>query len=112
MITPGLRRPGDHPFHPHSVIWLYCKKKADLLKSGKTSKRGPSMTEQNPFKWRHFPADIILLCVGGYLRYSLSYRDLEEMMLERGLHVGHTTIYRWVQHYAPELDRRCHPHLK
>ncbi len=53
------------------------------------------MTEQqNPFKWRHFQSDIILLCVRWYLRYSLSYRDLEEMMLERGLHVDHTTIYR------------------
>ncbi|BCL80937.1 IS6 family transposase [Ktedonobacteria bacterium brp13] len=70
------------------------------------------MIEQNPFKWRHFQADIILLCVRWYLRYALSYRDLEEMMLERGLHVDHTTISRWVQHYAPELDRRCRPHLK
>ncbi len=34
------------------------------------------------------------------------------MMLERGLHVDHTTIYRWVQQYAPELERRCRPHLK
>jgi transposase, IS6 family len=47
-----------------------------------------------------------------YLRYSLSYRDLEEMMRERGLQVDHTTIYRWVQRYAPELDKRCRPHLK
>ena len=70
------------------------------------------MTEQNPFKWRHFQADIILLCVRWYLRYSLSYRDLEEIMLERGLHVDHTTIYRWVQQYAPELEKRCRPHLK
>jgi IS6 family transposase len=70
------------------------------------------MTEQNPFKWRHFQADLILLSVRWYLRYSLSYRDLEEMMLERGLHVDHTTIYRWVQHYAPELEKRCRPHLK
>jgi transposase, IS6 family len=66
----------------------------------------------NPFKWRHFQADIILLCVRWYLRYSLSYRDLEEIMLERGLHVDHTTIYRWVQRYAPELEKRCRPHLK
>jgi transposase-like protein len=70
------------------------------------------MTEQNPFKWRHFQADIILLCVRWYLRYALSYRDLEEMMLERGLHVDHTTMYRWVQQYAPELEKRCRPHLK
>jgi transposase, IS6 family len=70
------------------------------------------MSELNPFKWRHFQAEIILLCVRWYLRYSLSYRDLEEMMLERGLHVDHTTIYRWVQRYAPELEKRCRPHLK
>jgi hypothetical protein len=70
------------------------------------------MTEQNPFKWRHFEAEVILLCIRWYLRYALSYRDLEEMMLERGLHVDHTTIYRWVQRYAPELEKRCRPHLK
>lgn len=72
------------------------------------------MTLQSPFKWRHFEAEIILLllCVRWYLRYSLSYRDLEEMMHERGLSVDHTTIYRWVQRYAPELDKRCRPHLK
>jgi transposase, IS6 family len=70
------------------------------------------MTHQHPFKWRHFQAEIILLCVRWYLRYSLSYRDLEEIMLERGLRVDHTTIYRWVQRYAPELEKRCRPHLK
>ena len=70
------------------------------------------MVEQHPIKWRHFEAEIILLCVRWYLRYALSYRDLEEMMLERGLHVDHTTIYRWVQHYAPELEKRSRPHLK
>jgi transposase-like protein len=70
------------------------------------------MSNQNPFKWRHFESEIILLCVRWYLRYSLSYRNLEEMMLERGLHVDYTTIYRWVQRYAPELDRRCRPHVK
>jgi IS6 family transposase len=70
------------------------------------------MSSQNPFKWRHFQADIILLCVRWYLRYALSYRDLEEMMRERGLHLDHSTIYRWVQQYAPELERRCRSHLK
>ena len=64
------------------------------------------MDDQNPFKWRHFEADIILLCVRWYLRYSLSYRGLEEMMRERGLPVDHTTIYRWVQRYTPELEKR------
>ncbi len=70
------------------------------------------MNQLYPFKWRHFQADFILLCVRWYLRYALSYRDLEEIMLERGLHVDHTTIYRWVQRYAPELDKRCRPYLK
>lgn len=70
------------------------------------------MTEQHPFKWRHFQAEIILLCVRWYLRYALSYRDLEEIMQERGVDVDHTTIYRWVQRYAPELEKRCRPHLK
>jgi transposase-like protein len=53
-----------------------------------------SNQSQNPFKWRHFQADIILICVRWYLRYALSYRDLEEMMRERGLSIDHTTIYR------------------
>ena len=70
------------------------------------------MAEPHPFKWRHFQPEIILLCVRWYLRYALSYRDLEEIMMERGLPVDHTTIFRWVQRYAPELDRRCRPHLK
>jgi IS6 family transposase len=70
------------------------------------------MAEQKPFKWRHFQADIIFLCVRWYLRYALSYRDLEEIMLKRGLYVDHTTIYRWAQRYAPELEKRCRPHLK
>jgi transposase, IS6 family len=70
------------------------------------------MKTPSPFKWRHFQSDIILLCVRWYLRYALSYRNLEEMMLERGLTIDHTTIYRWVQRYAPEFEKRCRPHLK
>ena len=70
------------------------------------------MNSKSPFKWRHFESDIILLCVRWYLRYPLSYRNLEEMMLERGLTVDHSTVYRWVQGYAPELDKRVRSHLK
>jgi len=67
---------------------------------------------ENAFKWRHYEGSIILLCVRWYLRYALRYRDLAEMMSERRLNVVHTTIFRWVQHFAPELDRRIRPHLK
>jgi len=70
------------------------------------------MEEANLFKWRHFEGENLLLCVRGYLRYSLSYRDLEEMMAERGLKVDHTTSYRWGQDYAPELEKRVKPQLK
>ncbi len=70
------------------------------------------MNLENPFKWRHFEGSIIVLCVRWYLRYGLSYRDLEEMMLERGLKIAHSTICRWVHKYAPELDKRCRRHLK
>jgi IS6 family transposase len=66
----------------------------------------------NSFKWRHYEAEIILLNVRWYLRYALSYRDLAEMMRERGLGVVHTTLFRWVQEYAPEIDKRSRPHLK
>src|ERR687886_352752 len=66
----------------------------------------------SPFKWRHYAPGVILLCVRWYCRYSLSYRDLEEMMGERGLTVDHVTIFRWVQKYAPEINKRIRPHLK
>ncbi len=59
----------------------------------------------NGFKGRHFPADFILLCVRWYLKYSISYRQLAEMMQERGFDVHHTTIYRWIQSYAPQLEK-------
>src|SRR5678816_4160172 len=58
------------------------------------------------FKRRRFPAEIILLCVRWYCRYGISYRDLEEMMAERGVAVDHVTLCRWVQRYAPELEKR------
>jgi transposase, IS6 family len=58
------------------------------------------------FKRRRFPAKIILLCVRWYCRYGISYRDLEEMMAERGVGVDYSTLYRWVQRYAPEIEKR------
>jgi transposase-like protein len=58
------------------------------------------------FKGRHFGREVILLCVRWYLRYKLSYRDLVEMMAERGLSLAHTTIMRWAQRYVPEFEKR------
>jgi transposase-like protein len=58
------------------------------------------------FKRRRFPVEIILLCVRWYCKYGISYRDLAEMMQERGVQVDPSTIFRWVQRYAPEIEKR------
>ena len=58
------------------------------------------------FRGRHFGDEIIVLCLRWYLRYPLSYRNLEEMMSERGLALDHSTIARWVLRYAPDLNER------
>jgi transposase-like protein len=64
------------------------------------------------FQWRQTESGLILCAVRWYLRYSLSVRDVEEMLEERGLNVDHTTVWRWVQYYGPELEQRLRPHLK
>src|SRR5215475_5846981 len=65
------------------------------------------------FKGTHFVKDIILTCVRWYLAYPLSYRQVEELMEERGVSVDHATINRWVLNYSPQLEamfhRRKHP---
>ena len=75
---------------------------------------GCIVTRKRPamFRGRHFEDVIILLCVRWYLRYSLTYRDLEEIMLERNLSVDHVTIWRWVQRYAPVLNRRIRREMR
>jgi transposase, IS6 family len=64
------------------------------------------------FKWRQFEPEVILLAVGWYLRFSLSYREVEELLVERGLSVDHVTVWRWVQRYAPEIQRRLRTRLR
>jgi transposase-like protein len=58
------------------------------------------------FKGRHFDSSIIILCVRWYITYKLSYRDLRDMMAERGVKLAHTTILRWVLRYVPEFEKR------
>jgi transposase, IS6 family len=70
------------------------------------------VTASNPFKWRHYPGDIILWCVRWYLRFPISFAHMAEMALERGLLIHSSCIWRWVQIYGPELDQRCRAHLK
>jgi len=72
------------------------------------------VTRKRPalFRGRHFEDVIIFLCVRWYLRYSLTYRDLEEIMAERNLAVDHVTIWRWVQRYAPVLNQRIRREMR
>jgi IS6 family transposase len=64
------------------------------------------------FKWRQTEPKLILCAVRWYLRYSLSLRDVEVLLAEGGLTADHTTIWRWVQRYGPELEQRLRRHLK
>jgi len=67
---------------------------------------------KNPFKGRQFTAEVILCAVRWYLQFPISYRDLECMLADRGVRVDHTTLFRWIQAYAPELEKRIRPHLR
>ena len=64
---------------------------------------------KDDFKGRHYEAALIVQAVSWYLRYPLSYRDIEELLLERGLEVDHSTVNRWVLAYAPLIERRLRP---
>jgi transposase-like protein len=69
-------------------------------------------TRPTIFKWRQTEPALMLCAVGWYLRYSLSLRDVEELLEERGLEADHTTVWRWVQRYGPELEQRLRQYLK
>jgi transposase, IS6 family len=70
------------------------------------------MTPARAFRGFRFPAEVILWAVRWYLQFPLSYRDLERMLADRGVAVDHTTMYRWVQRFAPELEQRVRRHLR
>jgi hypothetical protein len=72
----------------------------------------PTMTDARAFRGFRFPAEVILWAVRWYLQFPISYRDLERMLAHRGVEVDHTTIYRWVQRFAPELEKRLRRHLR
>ncbi len=69
------------------------------------------MTTARPFRGFRFPAAVILWAVRWYLQFPVSYRDLERMLADRGAEVDHRAMYRWVQRFAPELEKRTGRHL-
>jgi transposase-like protein len=81
---------------------------------GESVERGPIVKagKKNLFKGRQFTTEIILWAVRWYLQFLISYRDLERIFSDRGIQVDHTTLFRWIQAYAPELEKRIRPHLR
>ena len=75
----------------------------------RTCRPGPPLRMPSGFTGFRFPAEVILLAVRWYLRYGLSYRDLEELLAERGIQVDHVTLYRWVQRFTPVLIDAARP---
>jgi transposase-like protein len=69
----------------------------------------PTRTPRSAFAGFRFPPEVIVVAVRWYLRYALSYRDVEELMVERGVQVDHVTIYRWVQRFTPLLAEAARP---
>jgi hypothetical protein len=75
----------------------------------RTCRPRPAPIAHSAFAGFRFPADVIVLAVRWYLRFGLSYRDVEELLTERGVEVDHVTIYRWVQRFTPLLADAARP---
>jgi transposase-like protein len=75
----------------------------------RTRRPGPAPIPRSAFAGFSFPSDVIVLAVRRYLRFALSYRDVEELLAERGIEVDHVTIYRWVQRFTPLLAEAARP---
>jgi IS6 family transposase len=75
----------------------------------RTRRVRPDPIARSAFAGFCFPPDVIMLAVRWYLRFGLSYRDVEELLAERGIEVDHTTIYRWVQRFTPLLAEAARP---
>ena len=91
----------------------FCCKKIfpkDIIKNKNEIKSSNMLS--NSFKWKQFVGEIILLNVRWYLRCPLSYRNLKEMMIERGIQVDHSTIMRWVHQYSPEIEKKIRKYLR
>jgi IS6 family transposase len=69
----------------------------------------PVRPSRSAFAGFRFPPDVIMVAIRWYLRYSLSYRDVEELLAERGVHADHVTVFRWVQRFTPPLIDAARP---
>src|SRR6266516_3817752 len=111
--APGLPSPGSAS-HPTSSSWQGAVASA-VSEPGQADYRhenpppGPAPIPRSAFAGFCFPSDVIVLAVRWYLSFALSYRDVEELLAERGIEVDHVTIYRWVQRFTPLLAEAARP---
>ena len=90
------------------MTWFHCELYEEHLGRVEADADKPEQSFQGTAARR----EVIVLCVRWYLRYPLSYELVAESLGERGVDVDASCIWRWVQAYAPELNKRCRPHLK
>src|SRR5215213_8718190 len=102
-------------------VWEIVRSVLLRLFKAATARQKPRMARRHQagavkqggsFKGRQFTAEVILWAVRWYLMFPISYRDLELMLQDRGVAVDHTTIFRWIQAYAAELEKRIRPQLR
>src|SRR5215213_4068284 len=104
-VAAGLSQSfGVYPALSLRAAWVPPDRRWPMLLNALVEKL--KRRSKDDFKGRHFGATLILQAVSWYLRYPLSYRDIEELFLERGLEVDHSTLNRWVLAYAPLIERR------
>ena len=75
----------------------------------RTRRPRPALVPRSDFAGFRFPPDVIVVAVRWYLRFGLSYRDVEELLAERGIEVDHVSVYRWVQRFTPLLADAARP---
>jgi IS6 family transposase len=95
-----------------SVASLVRQARSGRSRGRATRRQAARVRQDRAFKGRQFTAEVILWAVRWYPMFPISNRDLELMLLDRGVEVDHTTIFRWIQVYAVELEKRIRPHLR
>jgi transposase, IS6 family len=103
---PG-RRIGGGPFRPCCVGGGRASEQPDYWYETSSPRPAPAM--RSAFAGFRFPPDVIVLAIRWYLRFALSYRDVEELLAERGIEVDHVTVYRWVRRFTPLLAEATRP---
>jgi hypothetical protein len=90
-----------------ALVAVACVRETQAMRSHRYA--CPGSPRRSAFAGYRFPPEVITLAVRWYLRFGLSYRDVEELLAERGIEVDHVSIYRWVQRFAPEFAEAARP---